>query len=797
MQGFEFLFNLLGTTSGSAVYHLLIALALVPAVGIVWTEWRQSKNDELEPYVFAIAGTMLVRIVALVLAPFHLTGDSLVAVFSAPWLYAVELLSVFLLFGGFAVAIWPERRKLLLRGLLGGWFVVSLGLAIFWYVIYVQQLLITYNDFGQIPVWYLLLALASFVAAGLILRFRRDTGWVTPAAFGLLGAGALMGFGGALFGGIAFQQTAEGIARLIWLIAYPLFAVAFYSTSLQDLNLYRDELKGLSDQSLVQRQEMLFLIEATRSIGESLDLRGMLGQVAEIVAQALRADRVSIFLAHQEKPNTLILVGNYRVLGHRYSPPQEIPMRNYPVLSFAMRQPQMVFGPNDDYTTMQPVFTLLGIEKPGPVLIQPLARQKQVMGLLLACNDYSGNEFTSEQENLATTVAVQIAGAVENSRLYRALEDKAKELAQLLTAREEEFQRQEAILESMAEGILVSDPKGRIILVNAAAEEIVGVERETLRGRLVTELLTLPTTDEGLEAAALIDITRPIEVVFDLHDRKLRVHAAPVLMQNGARLGVVAILADITRESLAEEAKREFIASISHELRTPLTAIKGYSELLLGGMAGMLPAGPAQFLGVIRENALRMSSLTDNIISVAEIERGRLGLNYQSINVGTLINEVVSRYRERIAQRQLKVTVDAPEGLPTIEADANRLRMVIDNLVNNAVKFTYPEGKIHVGVRMISDNGGKPAYISIAVADNGVGIEVNEQPLIWDRYYRANNPLSLEAGGLGIGLPIARALAEAHGGRIWVDSIPGQGSTFSVLIPISRAVGAENGARIA
>jgi len=132
-----------------------------------------------------------------------------------------------------------------------------------------------------------------------------------------------------------------------------------------------------------------------------------------------------------------------------------------------------------------------------------------------------------------------------------------------------------------------------------------------------------------------------------------------------------------------------------------------------------------------------------------------------------------------------------PDDLPLVEADPNRLRLIVDNLLSNAIKFTYPDGQIIVGARAIYGTLGRPTYYSIWVSDTGIGIPLDEQALIWQRFYRADNPLSLEAGGLGIGLTIVKALVEAHGGRVWVDSAPEMGSTFTVLLPIGRSQGFE------
>ncbi len=790
-MGFEFLPYLLTAIPGTVVYHLLVLLGLLSAAGIVLTEWRHTHNAELKPYLTALGGVMAIHLISAILAPFHVQTDSAITIITAPFLYAGGLLSVLLLVWAFGWRIWEQRGRHLLILLLVGWVVVLVITSLLWYADAFSRPL-TYNTHSwQVPMWYVLSAIVTFGGALIFFKAKSHGDQVRAGLILLLlGVGAVLGLLGSHVLGPPLI-IGEGLGRLCSLVGYPLFAVLLYRSVLLDLASYRQDLHDLSEEALRQSQELLFLIEATRSIGEQLDLRGMLERVVDSVAMALRADAAAIMLTDESDPDILHLVALYRTLGAKTEVPQEIALKDYPNLKFALRKQPLLFGPKEEIVQLRSLFELLGVAEKGPLLIQPLTRQERVMGVLVAYNAPSTAQFTSEQELLATTIAVQIAGAVENNRLYGALAAQAQELSQLLKVREAELRREEAILESMAEGILVSDAEGRFILLNQAAERILEVRREDVLNKPVKDVLSSPTLQSELDPESLVSLGQPFETMFTLADRHIRVSAAPVLLNNVQRLGVVAILQDITREYLAEQSKREFVDSISHELRTPLTAIKGYTEVMLSGMVGELPVAYQQFLGVIRENTTRMASLTDNIISVAEIEKGRVGLHYQKVEVPVLAQEVINRYRERIEERLLTVDLDMPGDLPFVEADPNRLRLILDNLLSNAIKFTYPDGQITVGARAIYGTLGQPTYYSIWISDTGIGIPLDAQALIWQRFYRVENPLSLEAGGLGIGLTIVKALVEAHGGRVWVDSAPELGSTFTVLLPIARSQGLE------
>jgi PAS domain S-box-containing protein len=815
--GLAFLLNLLGVLPGTVIYHLLIFLTLLPAAGIIWIEWRNTRSVELRPYVFAVGGTMVTHLLSLACASFQVVADSNLAVVTAPFLYAQNLLSILLLFCAFGTGIWKALGGKWLRkigfgspsgagnasGVMGvaiaGWLVLWAAMTALWLIRALPNALNYQTHTWQVPGWYLLSAVAAFASVGLIMRYSRRTATLgVVAAFVIFGVASLAGlFGAAILG--SPLTNGEGLGRFLMLLGYPLFTIALYEASLKDLQSYRQELRALSQDALRQSQELLFLIEATRSIGTAFDVRDMLSQVAENIAMALGADRVAIFLCDIAQSDELRLVTQYEVLSGERMTSHSLTLKDHPRLRAALLERRSVFsqymdveiagasGVASSMRAFQPLLDVLGAERKGPVLIQPLVRQNELMGVLLACNDHSGRPFSEERERLATTIAVQIASAVENSRLYRDIEAKAEELHLLLRIRDAELERQDAIFESVAEGILVSDADGYVILINAAAKEILGFAPDDSVQERLSELLAKLSPGGETELEDLIGLDEPLETVFHLNNQIIRVHAAPVRMGKGESSGMVAILQDVTREHLAEESKRDFITSISHELRTPLTAIRGYVEVMLAGMGGELSPMVMQFLRVIQDNTLRMSYLTDNIISVAEIDRGRIGLSYQTLDVLKLLEDTVSRYQERVTERQLVLEQDFAVDMPKVRGDSHRLRLVLDNLMDNAIKFTYPGGRIELGCSAIQGHVEGIRMVTVWVTDTGVGIPAEAQPRIWERFYRVDNPLSLEAGGLGIGLTITKALVEAHGGRIWVDSTPGEGSTFTVLLPTRRS----------
>jgi signal transduction histidine kinase len=245
--------------------------------------------------------------------------------------------------------------------------------------------------------------------------------------------------------------------------------------------------------------------------------------------------------------------------------------------------------------------------------------------------------------------------------------------------------------------------------------------------------------------------------------------------------GSVVVLRDVTREIESDRAKREFISSVSHELRTPLTSIKGYVDLLLLGAAGQLNEAQLSFLNVVKNNANRLMDLINDILEIGRIDSEKIQLNFEQVNVRNIFNDVLQTLQVQIDRKEMLVENDIDMKLPEVFADLRRLTQVVMNLVSNAIKYTFPKGQITL--RAFLNPAG---MLQVDVEDSGVGISAEDQKNLFRRFQRFDNPLRDEAGGTGLGLSIAKSFVELHGGEMWVISEPGQGSTFSFIIPVMQ-----------
>ncbi|NLE46696.1 MAG: GAF domain-containing protein, partial [Chloroflexi bacterium] len=785
--------SLLLADTGESVYHLLILLSLEAVVLMALMQWSTIRNLEHRQILAAYIVLALVR--AVMLAAVWVPPLASVA----PVISALEPASLALLVWATICLIQNEatRRLPLLVGLLVAILICTAVLLPGWDRALMNQPGLRYRVYWQQSFWYALCVVVALIPLPIALRQPRSgTRTRFAVAFTALSVGFLLLFVSSLMlvrggrpdyndGESALILVALGYASII--AGYLVLVVNAYCGVVHGMWELRAELQGMSEEALHHTQELSFLVETTQAIGSSLDLDTILHRVVEGAALALGADRGAVLLIDADSPHWAQVAAHYALLKQKNNIERPmVALVEHPPLDQAIESgQQLIINSRVEALPLEPIYTLLGSSRVGPVIVQPLRRQSRALGVLIVGNDYSQQTFGADQARLCQSIAVQAAAAIDNARLYRDLAAQTRQLAELLQAQKESGREQTAILESIAEGIIASDPDGRVKIANVAAEKILGVPRSRMLGLLLDRLMSQVSPRSDADWRSVAHSQMSLQTVLRLQNKIVYIHSAPVLTASGEYRGTVAVLRDITKETEAERAKSDFITVASHELRTPLTTIRGYAEALSSGMAGQVSDTQYHFLRIIRDSALRMANLTENLIAVSEIEKDFLRLDYEETDLHLLIGDVVVSFQSQLEDRQIEIRLDLDATLPMLIADRARIRQILDNLVSNAIKFTYPGGRITIGACALheaSDAG--PSQCAISVADTGIGIMPEEQARIWERFYRPSNPLAEESGGLGMGLSIVRSLTEAHGGRVWVESRPGVGSTFTVLLPI-------------
>ncbi len=377
-------------------------------------------------------------------------------------------------------------------------------------------------------------------------------------------------------------------------------------------------------------------------------------------------------------------------------------------------------------------------------------------------------------------------GTVLFSRwVFRTIE--AYERRALGSAREAWAQRSRflAILEASADAIVVVDRNGIVQMANRAAERLLGVRRERLIGKHCHDQI-LSWTEDGVRVCEVAcplkfpeRVREAVECWVPISGRGkswVEVASGHIFDERGEIDGVVHIYRDLTPRRKAEELKEAFLSMVSHELKTPLNHIKGFASTLLQTDVEWDPATQREFLEVIDREADRLAWLVDNLLEFSRLQaEGKEALRPERIHPQDVLDEALEQMAPSLRDHVLRVRT-APD-LPVLWADPLALRRILVNLLDNAAKYSRPGSEIEVEIRR---EGGALLF---QVRDQGIGIPPEEQDRIFDRFYRGRGPTRRTAG-TGLGLAICRSLVEAHGGRIWVESAPGQGSTFSFLIPL-------------
>jgi two-component system phosphate regulon sensor histidine kinase PhoR len=383
----------------------------------------------------------------------------------------------------------------------------------------------------------------------------------------------------------------------------------------------------------------------------------------------------------------------------------------------------------------------------------------------IAQGDLEGRLPTSANDELS-----HIAGAINQmaEQLRLRLEEVTQEKEQL-----------RAVLEGMVEGVLVTDAKGNVLLANSRLREFYDLTGEVV-GRHYVEAVRDAGVDAVMREAASGDEIATLQLrAGRVSPRTLQVQAVRFPAAPAARAGTVAVFHDISQLARLEEVRRDFVANASHELRTPLAAIRGFAETLLHSES--LGEGERRsYLEIIDRHAQRLTHIVHDLLELSTIERGRLRLEPAPLDLGPLLESMLRDWQPRLRERQLEASL-GPLPDARAYADPHAVEQVLTNLLDNAVKYTEPGGRIEIEVEPAGPK------LRIRVRDTGIGIPAGDLGRIFERFYRVDKARSRALGGTGLGLAIVKHLVQGMGGDISVQSRLGEGSSFSFTLPRADA----------
>ena len=334
----------------------------------------------------------------------------------------------------------------------------------------------------------------------------------------------------------------------------------------------------------------------------------------------------------------------------------------------------------------------------------------------------------------------------------------------------------EAIVSSMAEGVIAVDAKLRLQFINPAARTLLRLAVPDPSGRDLLELIRVPDLYELLQRVLATGQSETRELtVFGPTEQVLRAQAV-TYRHDATHHGALVVLSDITEIRKLERLRRDFVANVSHELRTPVTAIQAALETLQSG-AEQEPQERAKFLSKMTAQTGRLGRLIDDLMALSQVESGGLAFHFETVSLEPLVQELLSHWQAPAARQHVTLTLQLPRDLPPVRADREQLHQVMDNLLDNAIKFNRPSGTVTITATTAVQT------VTIAVADTGIGIPPEDILRIFERFYRVEKGRARTTGGTGLGLAIVKHLVEAHHGTIRAESTPNRGSTFYVTLP--------------
>lgn len=504
-----------------------------------------------------------------------------------------------------------------------------------------------------------------------------------------------------------------------------------------------------------------YLLEISRSITQELDQEQVLSRILYVSIEMLAGQAGLIAL--REKP------GGWRVAASQGIPPAFL--RQLEPLLSAVPEHEA----SSQFELPEINRLLQGLTRKASMglltgVALPLMVRRQVIGVIFIFRNYMGM-FSTNDTALLQSFADQAAIAVSNAQLYTGLRNEERRLA--------------AILDSAPDGILILSASHTVEHCNPAFSRMLGLPAEQVRGLMHSELIRFVRVKEGMPLEQAEQGGWPLAPNAHLYvegdlERPNRlplpvgVTYAPLFSAEGVMLNVIASVRDITRFREAEELKSTFVSVISHELKTPIALIKGYVSTLRRDDVSWDREIVADSLEVIEEEADRLTELVENLLDASRLQAGSLSINLSDVALDVLARRIAERFRTQSQVHRL--TVDFPANFPVILGDEDRLAQVFTNLISNAIKYSPDGGEIHISGEV------RPEQVLICVSDQGPGIAVSDVPYVFDRFYRASES-SRTTKGAGLGLYLARAVIEAHGGKIWVVPQPGEGARLCFSLP--------------
>jgi PAS domain S-box-containing protein len=585
--------------------------------------------------------------------------------------------------------------------------------------------------------------------------------------------------------------------RILTTVGSQLSAAIQNARLFERVSSFADELNQLvkvrTDELEEERDRLDTLYQITSELSQTLDMEDLLNRALGMVSKAVGAEdgvilisdpaTDSLYCRASLNPNNLI--------------PRENDRPTHPAVGLAgwflenADEHDHVILVND--LLEEPYWDKKNASQMRSALAVILEHNEDPMGVMVLLSEEVAS-FTENHVKLLVPAANQVAASINSADLYQLIREQTDRLAKLLRTEQEDKQKQGAILEGINDGVLLADASGKIVLVNNAAEQILTTPRTQIMNQHVSSLVNI-FGEAAFDWMKFVNqlsnsIENKINTVeysserIQLNEYFVSIYLTPVY-EGDKFLGVLTVLRDITQDVEAERTKDQFITRVSHEFRTPLTPVKGFTDLLLMGAGGQLSESQSAMVETIKQNVERLTILVNDVLNISKLNTKDDVTMLKMVNLSEILQGVL----DQIAGRSINVkrgyvsSVQIDNDVPKIRADRDKLLQIINNLIDNAFKYTRPGGRVDVRAKLEAER----KTVLISIADSGVGIPDEFKDNIWTRFERYEaDVLELDVAGTGLGLALVKELVTLHNGEIWFESERGKGTTFFVRLPIEQ-----------
>ena len=763
-------FSLLADPPGNLLYHLVLIFSIAGALQASYIHWRISAFPQARRKVIVLTILMLPQVILFFISGIGWQGIINLTVFLPPLDRAMTVISLVWL-----IWLWafPEPNRAMDAGAILLTLFIATGLALSlaaWGQISPGTL---YNTTTQEFIWQVISLV--IISAGIIILFVRR-----PNGYGNGLAALILAFiGHALhitFGRI--DGNYPGLVRIAYMAAYPFLMTLPQRFPMQSAG---SPTTVKQDAPVEERRHYSTdpkTFHALLALAAETNSEKVSKAITRGIAQTLLADLCFLIYLTDDK-NQMSIASGYDLIREESLEGANMSRNSIPMLTNAIQRGRALRLPASSTSAdIRGLGDLLGLSSPGHMMAVPImTSDKESLGGILVLSPYSERAWRAEDQAFLSNISTSLVPIIQRSQRMSEIEQKQKDADSLLdSARNqiEDLNAQNQELQKRLEKAGKDPEQGKklaalLIVQQESLKQIEELQKENEELRAVSKSSgkSAPKDADFIESELRASLTQVARLQNDLAQANMKL----LQFEKGDR-GV----------DLSEQA--EVIASISQDLRQPLSSVIGYTDLLLGESVGILGSLQRKFVERIKSSSERIGTLVDDMIQVTNLETGLTVLKPEPVDLNVIIDNAMSYTSSQIREKNISLHLDLPTEIQSIYADREALQQILIHLLQNAGAVSPNEGTITLRVQTHSEDSQE--FVLLQVSDTGGGIATEDIPRVFTRLYRADNVLIQGVGDTGVGLSIAKTLTEAQNGRIWVESDSGEGSTFSVLLPMTN-----------